>query len=82
MHAQCIFTDKQIVKLQELPDSVPEGETPQSITLIAYDHNTDKLRPGDKVEVVGIFRANSRRVVRNMQTVHSVYDIYVDSISY
>ena len=28
MHNQCLFSDKQHVKLQETPENVPEGETP------------------------------------------------------
>ena len=28
MHNSCMFSDKQHIKLQETPESVPEGETP------------------------------------------------------
>jgi len=28
MHNMCLFSDKQHVKVQETPESVPEGETP------------------------------------------------------
>jgi DNA replication licensing factor MCM4 len=48
-HNLCTFTDKQYVKFQELPEFVTEGETPSSITLIAYDTNVDGFRPGDRV---------------------------------
>ena len=40
-----------MVKLQENPDSIPEGETPATITLMAFDNLVDVARPGDKVEV-------------------------------
>jgi len=33
VHNFCQFTDKQHVKLQETPETVPEGETPQTIQL-------------------------------------------------
>lgn len=49
IHNQCIFTDKQFIKFQELPEYVPEGETPQSITILAYDNNVDQMKPGDRV---------------------------------
>lgn len=49
IHNSCTFTDKQFIKFQELPEFVPEGETPCSINLIAYDSNVDSLRPGDRV---------------------------------
>ena len=29
VHNRCLFMDKQMVRLQETPDEIPEGETPQ-----------------------------------------------------
>ena len=43
---------------------MPEGETPHSLTIICYDNNVDGIRPGDRVEVVGIYRAQSVKVQR------------------
>lgn len=48
-HNLCSFTDKQYIKFQELPEFVIEGETPGSVTVIAYDTNVDGFRPGDRV---------------------------------
>ena len=47
-----IFSDKQHVKVQETPESVPEGETPQTIHLCAYEDLVDHVRPGDKSVIV------------------------------
>jgi DNA replication licensing factor MCM4 len=77
----CIFTDKQYVKFQEMPEKVPEGETPQSISIISYDSNVDEMRPGDRVEIVGIYRAQPVRVQRSRRTVRSIFNTYVDLIS-
>jgi DNA replication licensing factor MCM4 len=30
IHNRCLFTDKQLVRLQETPDEIPEGETPHT----------------------------------------------------
>ena len=49
IHNLCVFTDKQFIKLQETPDCVPDGETPQNVTLLVYDDNVDFVKPGDKV---------------------------------
>ncbi len=57
IHNRCEFTDKQFIKLQETPDSIPEGETPYTVTLLVYDDMVDGVRAGDRVEVVGIYRA-------------------------
>lgn len=59
-----------------------EGETPQSLTVICYDSNVDGVRPGDRVEIVGIYRAQSVKVQRVKSNVKSVFSTYVDLISY
>lgn len=72
-HNRCSFGDKQMIRLQETPDDIPEGETPQAVTLLAYDDLVDSVRPGDRVEVTGIFRAKTNRVNPKRRTVRSVY---------
>ena len=49
-----MFGDKQHVKLQETPDQIPEGEAPQTVHLCAYEDLVDAVKPGDRVELVGI----------------------------
>lgn len=31
MHNQCMFSNKQLVKMQEKPNDIPEGETPHGV---------------------------------------------------
>lgn len=81
MHNFCNFTDKQYVKLQELPELVTEGETPSALTAIAYDSNVDKFRPGDRLEIVGIYRAQAAKVDRYKGTLRSLFNTYMDIIS-
>ncbi len=76
VHNRCMFTDKQMVKLQETPESIPEGETPATVTLFAFDDLVDVTKPGDKVEVTGIFRAVPQRVNPRKRTVGAVYVIH------
>jgi DNA replication licensing factor MCM4 len=47
--------------VQENPDAVPAGESPQSLTVIAYDRNVDFAKPGDKVTVIGVYRCTGIR---------------------
>lgn len=49
------FMDNQTLKLQELPESVPTGEMPRSITLSCDRYLTDKVSPGVRVDVLGIY---------------------------
>ena len=51
------FGDKQHVKMQENQENIPDGETPHHIQLVAFEEHVDYVRPGDRVQVVGIFRA-------------------------
>jgi hypothetical protein len=43
----------QIIKVQEDPSNIPEGETPRSLLMYAFDTNVDACKPGDKVTVTG-----------------------------
>ena len=51
LHNRSEFSNKQMIKLQESPDQIPEGETPQTCTLFAYDNCVDSCKPGDRVVV-------------------------------
>ena len=78
IHNRCYYSDKQMVRIQETPDEVPAGETPASIVVFAYDDLVDAARPGDRVEVTGMFRAQARRVNPKITKVKSIYKTYVD----
>jgi hypothetical protein len=43
----------QIIKVQEDPSNIPEGETPRSLLMYAFDTNVDACKPGDKVTCTG-----------------------------
>lgn len=81
IHNECQFVDRQLLKLQETPESVPEGETPQNIMALCFDELVDSVRPGDRVEVTGIYRAAPVRPMANMRLTSSVYRTYLDAIS-
>ena len=46
--------DAQNMKIQELPEEVPTGETPRARTMFADRLNVGKCVPGDKVRITGI----------------------------
>ena len=81
-HNLCQFGDKQIVKLQETPDSIPAGETPHTIMVMCYDDLYDSVRPGDRVTVTGVCRAQGLRAQPNMRTEKAVLRTYVDVIHF
>ena len=82
IHNRSLFADKQMVRIQETPNEVPAGETPASIVLFAYDDLVDAVRPGDRVEITGVFRAQARRVNPKISKVKSVYRTYLDVVHF
>lgn len=78
VHNRCVFADKQVIKLQEMPDSVPDGQTPHSVSLCVYDELVDVCKAGDRVEVTGIFRSNPVRVNPRQRTIKALFKTYVD----
>lgn len=81
MHNDCAFSDRQILKLQEKPELVPEGETPQSVSICCYDDLVDSVRPGDRVTITGIYKASAVQAMRGFKVVSAVYRTYLDAIA-
>ncbi|KAK6354717.1 minichromosome maintenance protein 5 [Orbilia brochopaga] len=55
LHEQCRFIDQQVLKLQEAPDQVPVGELPRHVLLSADRYLTNRVIPGSRCTVMGIF---------------------------
>ncbi|SSD61147.1 probable DNA replication licensing factor MCM4 [Saccharomycodes ludwigii] len=80
VHNRCSFSDKQVTKLQETPDLVPDGQTPHSVSLCVYDELVDSCRAGDRVQVTGIFRSIPIRANPRQRVLRSLYKTYVDVV--
>lgn len=80
IHNRSSFADKQVIKLQETPDLVPDGQTPHSINLCVYDELVDSCRAGDRIEVCGIFRSLPVRVNARQRAVKNLYKTYLDVV--
>ena len=81
IHNMSAFDDMQYVKVQETPDMMPEGETPVTIHLCAYDELVDYVKPGDKCEFVGIFRAQGIRVNPRQRITKTTFRTFIDLVS-
>ncbi|XP_054154018.1 DNA replication licensing factor mcm5-A-like [Oppia nitens] len=52
---RCECVDFQLLKLQEVPESVPHGEMPRHLQLYCDRYLCDKVVPGNRVTIVGIY---------------------------
>ncbi|MEM3659433.1 MAG: LAGLIDADG family homing endonuclease [Thermoproteota archaeon] len=65
---QSKFIDYQEIRVQEKPEDLPAGVMPHSISLRLTGDLTDRVRPGDRVQITGIVVAMpDRHPVKNLQ---------------
>ena len=54
-----MYKDSQVITIQEMPERAPPGQLPRSIQVVLENDLVDKCKPGDRVQVTGVFRAKS-----------------------
>ncbi|CCK70962.1 MCM DNA helicase complex subunit MCM5 KNAG_0F03000 [Huiozyma naganishii CBS 8797] len=66
IHESSSFIDQQFLKMQEIPESVPVGEMPRNITMSCDRYLTNRVVPGTRATIVGIYSIyNSKRTSGN-----------------
>ncbi|KAK9500642.1 hypothetical protein O3M35_001871 [Rhynocoris fuscipes] len=82
IHNRSQFTDKQLVKLQETSDELPAGQTPNVVTLFAYNDLVDAVQPGQNIVVTGVYRSLPVQVNSRVRNISSVFRTHVDVLHY
>lgn len=81
-HNRCRYVDRQLIKFQESPDDMPAGQTPATVALVACADLVDKVFPGERIFVTGIYRAIPTRLMSRQRKVRTVYRTTVDVLHF
>jgi len=75
---QSTFIDAQKIRVQESPEGLRGGETPQSIDINVEDDITGIVTAGDHVRVAGVLKLDQQG---SDQDKSPMFDIYMDGVS-
>jgi len=66
------FKDQQVILLQEPPERTPLGQLPRSVEVVLEGDLVDKVKPGDRIQVNGIFKCISTLATSSSGNVKTV----------
>lgn len=70
---KCECVDMQKIKIQELPEAVPTGETPRHLLLWSDRYLTNKVVPGSRCTVIGVYTTFSPQARRGRSQTQQPY---------
>ncbi|KAJ1028637.1 hypothetical protein NDA16_001803 [Ustilago loliicola] len=67
-YGHSLFRDHQMISIQEMPERAPPGQLPRSIDVVMDDDMVDRCKPGDRIQLVGMYRSLGNRVGQSSST--------------
>ena len=77
MEKQSTFINSQEIRIQERPEDLPPGQLPRALDIKLLEDLVDVARPGDRVAVTGIARAQQEFVGRKARL--RTFDLFLDA---
>ena len=82
-YGYCEFTRFQRLVIQELPERAPPGQLPRSVSVILENDLVDRVKPGDRVEVTGVYKsAVSDTTVTSAVFETIIYAVGIEKLKY
>ena len=64
-----VYRDHQMISLQEMPERASTGQLPRPVDVMLDDDLVDKVKPGDRVRLVGLYRS----IGKNAASVSAIF---------
>jgi replicative DNA helicase Mcm len=77
MEKQSTFMNSQEITIQERPEDLPPGQLPRAMNIKLSEDMVDMARPGDRVSIIGVARAQQEYVGRKARL--RTFDLLLDA---
>jgi replicative DNA helicase Mcm len=74
---QSTFINSQELRMQERPEDLPPGQLPRAIDVKLFEDLVDIARPGDRISLTGIVRAEQEVLSRGTRL--RTFDLFLDA---